>query len=139
VKTDEIAPVFGIYEPQIKDGCMNYLLAGVPAPTLWESDGTNLTNRKLRVTWRLIWEDTRYTNGVIPPEEATYFPSELQVDAVKPVPVTTDLLSAMTNESCPRSGEWAVMDDLAAKSVLTQGQKLPLHLGREVTWVWLRK
>jgi hypothetical protein len=68
-----------------------------------------------------------------------YFPPELQVEAVKPVPVTTDFLSAITNEPCPRSGEWAVMDDLAAKSVLTHGQKLPLHLGREVAWVWLRK
>ncbi|PWF55676.1 hypothetical protein C7C56_000615, partial [Massilia glaciei] len=26
--TGEMVTVFGIYEPQIKDGCMNYLLAG---------------------------------------------------------------------------------------------------------------
>lgn len=31
------------------------------------------------ITWKLIWEDQRYLDGVIPPEEAEYFP-----DAVTP-------------------------------------------------------
>ena len=35
VRTGNEVPVFGIYEPQIKDGCMNYLLAGTDAPTIW--------------------------------------------------------------------------------------------------------
>ncbi|MDQ5927036.1 MAG: Imm72 protein, partial [Pseudomonadota bacterium] len=26
------------------------------------------------ITWKLIWEDQRYLDGVIPPEEAEYFP-----------------------------------------------------------------
>jgi hypothetical protein len=38
IRTNEIAPAFGIYEPQIKDGCMNYLLGGVPAPTIWRRE-----------------------------------------------------------------------------------------------------
>lgn len=138
-RTGEIAPVFGIYEPQIKDGCMNYLLAGVPAPTIWENDGTYDTGRKLSVTWRLLWEDTRYVDGVIPKEEELYFPPERPVEAVKSATVAADLLAAATNELCPRSGEWAVMDDLDAKSVLTKGHKLPSHNGREVNWVWLKK
>ncbi|PWF48509.1 Imm71 family immunity protein, partial [Massilia glaciei] len=31
LRTGEMVTVFGIYEPQIKDGCMNYLLAGAEA------------------------------------------------------------------------------------------------------------
>lgn len=139
VRTGKIAPVFGIYEPQIKDGCMNYLLGGVPTPTMWETDGTNISSLKLPVIWRLIWEDTRYADGIIPEEEAQYFPQEPAIEPVKPRPLAEELLAASTNEKCPRSGEWAVMDDLNAKSFLTQGQKLPFHNGREVTWVWLGK
>lgn len=32
VRTCELVPCFGIFEPLVPDGCMNYLLAGVPAP-----------------------------------------------------------------------------------------------------------
>lgn len=64
-------PVFGVYEPQTKDGCMNYLCAGGPAPLLYAGDGTD---RILSVTWRLIWKDERYLDGQIPAEEAEYFP-----------------------------------------------------------------
>jgi hypothetical protein len=139
VRTGEIAPAFGIYEPQIKDGCMNYLLAGVPAPTIPENDGTYSTGRKLSVTWRLLWEDTRYIDGVIPREEELYFPPERPIEVAKSATVAPELLSAATNEICPRAGEWAVMDDLEEKSALIQGQKLPSHKGREVIWVWLHK
>ena len=141
VKTGENAPVFGIYEPQIPDGCMNYLLAGVPAPTMWESDGTYATDRKLSVIWRLIWEDTRYANGQIPPEESTYFPDdELSVVSTPAGQlIKDDLLSARSEESCPRSGEWAVMDELGAKLKLRKGEKIPRYQGRDADWVWLRK
>lgn len=74
VRTGDEVPAFGIYEPQIRDGCMNYLLGGTIAPTIWESDGTYATDNLLNVTWNLIWEDTRYLNGIIPAEELTYFP-----------------------------------------------------------------
>ena len=75
VRTGNPVPTFGIYEPQIKDGCMNYLLGGTTAPTIWESDGTYETENTLNVTWRLIWEDTRYIDGTIPAEERAYFPA----------------------------------------------------------------
>lgn len=73
VSTGDQVPVFGIYEPQIKDGCMNYLLGGTEAPTIWESDGNEATGNQQSVTWRLIWEDQRYVDGIIPAEENSYF------------------------------------------------------------------
>jgi len=69
--TKKNIPVSGIYEPQVKDGCMNYLLRDTAAPLLAHG------NRDPRsVHWRLVWEDTRYVDGIIPAEEALYFPTE---------------------------------------------------------------
>lgn len=138
VRSGEIAPVFGIYEPQVEDGCMNYLLGTIPAPSLWESDGTSFTGRKLPVTWRLIWEDTRYINSPVPEEETSYFPTEPLPALSQSKPAVQDLLSAFTNEICPASGEWAVMDDLQATSRFARGERVPSHKEREVFWVWLR-
>ncbi len=73
IKTGDTAPLFGIYEPQIKDGCMNYLLAGSQAPPMWETVGGAGTGNVIDVTWRLLWEDTRYRDGIVPAEEALYF------------------------------------------------------------------
>ena len=90
VKTNDEVPVFGIYEPQVKDGCMNYLLAGTPAPKLEITDGTYVVGRPISVTWRLIWEDTRYLDGVIPEEEALYFPPEAEMIQPAAMPMSSD-------------------------------------------------
>lgn len=74
IRSGAEVPVCGIYEPQIRDGCMNYLLGGTSAPTLWETDGVESTGNVLSVDWRLIWEDRRYQDGSIPAEERQYFP-----------------------------------------------------------------
>ncbi|GGB99073.1 Imm72 family immunity protein [Pseudoduganella buxea] len=73
IKTGDTVPLFGIYEPQIKDGCMNYLLAGSQAPPMWETAGGTGTGKVIDVTWRLLWEDTRYQDGNVPAEEKLYF------------------------------------------------------------------
>ena len=132
VKTGEEVPVFGVYEPQTKDGCMNYLLAGVPAPLLWDADGTS---RKFDVTWRLLWEDKRYLDGGIPAEESNYFPSETKVTKSAPLVVNDDVLSALSGTLCPKSGIWAVLDDLNGRLHIDKGDLLPQHNGRDVTWV----
>jgi hypothetical protein len=131
IKTGENIPVFGIYEPQVKDGCMNYLLQNTPAPTLAYERGSDQP-----VVWRLIWEDTRYLDGVIPDEEALYFPHE--VETVKPtvISVSSDIQpSAPTGALCPQSGNWVVLDDIHGKQTFQKGERLPQHQGRDVTWL----
>jgi hypothetical protein len=76
IKTGHTVPVFGIYEPQVRDGCMNYLLQDTPAPLL--------RGYPRDVTWKLLWEDTRYTDGRIPAEERDYFGSEWAQTAARP-------------------------------------------------------
>jgi hypothetical protein len=129
VRTGEDVPVFGIYEPQIKDGCMNYLHGGTKARPYDMA-------QKRPVTWKLIWEDTRYLDGHIPSEEAQYFPP--QAKPIEPMPafVGADLISASTGQTCPKDGNWAVMNDLQGKASFKKGEKMPQHQGRDVVWVW---
>ena len=107
---DEVL-VSGIYEPQIKDGCMNYLLGGTPAPTLWENDVVESTGNVLSVNWRLIWEDRRYQDGTIPAEERQYFPLAA-VSAAPTLAPAEDLISARSDESCLQTGDGVDSDPL---------------------------
>lgn len=131
VRTGEPAPVFGIYEPQVKDGCMNYLLGGVAAPTYVMGSYEDIRS----VTWRLIWEDTRYLDGHVSSEEDQYFPAQATAKPAETY-AASDLLSANSGQTCPKAGNWAVMNDLQGKVTLNKGDKMPQHLGGDVTWVW---
>jgi Immunity protein 72 len=142
VQTGEPCPVSGIYEPQVRDGLMTYMLEGQEAyrygePCLAPGAGSP-------VTWRLIWEDTRYTDGVIPDEEQDYYPAleipdfttwvslgEVIDDAPRNVTVT-----ARSGEIASYTGTWSVMDDLGGSVRWRKGEVLPLHNGRSVEWVF---
>lgn len=129
IRTGETVPVFGIYEPQVKDGCMNYLLGGIPAPTLRTDSGDNLS-----VIWRLLWEDTRYQDGEIPSEESQYFSLENK-SAEQTTSATNNLISIPTGKICPKTGTWAVMDNLNGSLIIKQGETMPQYDGRDVIWV----
>ncbi|QRR08591.1 hypothetical protein FPJ27_19785 [Burkholderia sp. MS455] len=92
IKTGQKVPCDGIWEPvaveQSKwlgivpigkrsfrnDGCFNYFIRGIRAPNLRD----DVTGLFIRTRWRLLWEDRRYTDGVIP-DESQYFLESLQV------------------------------------------------------------
>lgn len=135
IRTGQEVPVFGIYEPQLKDGCMNYLLGGIPAPEYEPTDGTYATTQH-PVTWRLIWEDTRYLDGHVSSEEDFYFPASNQAVTPTAAAASDDLLFAATGQKCPKDGNWAVMNDLQGKINLKKGDKMPQYQGRDVAWVW---
>jgi hypothetical protein len=95
-----------------------------------------LSGDNKRVTWKLIWEDTRYLNGEIPAEELLYFPPEPKNDQLQQNVPVNDLLSAATGQPCPKDGHWSVMDDLHGKLELHKGDLMPKHNGRDVVWVY---
>jgi hypothetical protein len=93
VPTGQVVPHYGIWEPvqvpatEIEalptarpaspphnrplDGCMNYLHAGSPAPTIaFEGDGQRREGRP--TTWRLLWRDDRYGSNAVPLHEISY-------------------------------------------------------------------
>ncbi|MDY7578245.1 Imm72 family immunity protein [Herbaspirillum sp. RTI4] len=138
IRTKETVPVSGIYEPQMKDGCMNYLHAGTSAPTMELTDGTYVKGAPIAVTWKLLWQDTRYLDGVIPAEEAQYFPPKKEVveRVSAPIPYRNDP-ELKTGKLCSRTGHWIVLGDYLHKVWFVEGDVLPQAKGRDVTWLWV--
>ena len=52
--------------------------------------------------WRLLWRDTRYEDGRIPPEEADY----LVYREEDPKSMPAERLRRLAGETCPRGGWW---------------------------------
>lgn len=126
IKTGDPVPCDGIWEPVkiqynhkllvIKTdisgfknlGAYNYFIRGMNAPlqiyydVLIESDKEMvITDDPIRyrdVHWRLVWEDTRYCDGIIP-DESEYF---LDDEPGKRI-------SCQSGERCPHSGHWATI------------------------------
>jgi hypothetical protein len=163
VKTGESVPFYGIWEPVTVDlssgfagmfkrplvpadgkfeieGCMNYLHAGSPAPTIaLENDNSRGEGRP--TVWRLLWPDERYVDGGMPEEEKDYvfhvedYVAALQNEDLSAEPVL-GLLMANSGEVALKSGRWTVKDDLSGHIQVQAGQVLPPYRGREVQWVW---
>lgn len=143
VQTGQPCPVFGIYEPLVKDGLMAYMCAGQEAYRYGEpcfAPGSGTT-----VTWKLIWEDTRYLDGVIPDEERDYYPASntppdfsalVGEELINPKVPLDQIASARSGQPAQYTGTWAAMDDLGGRIFWKKGEKLPLHNGREVEWVF---
>lgn len=142
VRTGEPCPVFGIYEAQVKDGLMVYMCAGAEAYRYGEPRGYPGGGQP--ITWRLIWEDQRYVDGVIPPEEADYYPEALTPpDFLRFVGEdlendwnSSQLLVAHTGEPAPLTGRWAARDDLSGRVFWRKGDPLPMNKGQDVDWVY---
>ena len=138
VRTGESLPCFGIYEPQVVDGCLNYLLEGVPAPQALLIDDVDGEFAMRSVTWKLIWEDRRYLDGTIPAEERIYFPP-VSAPSATPTAAGDGITSGQTNEIVSISGMWAVADNISAREHFTLGDRLPQFGGRDVVWVWVSR
>lgn len=142
VRTGEPCPVFGIYEAQVKDGLMVYMCAGAEAYRYGEPRWTPGGGQP--ITWRLIWEDDRYLDGTIPPEEADYYLEELSPpdfsrfvgeeleDDWRP----DELIVLRTGEPATRTGRWAARDDLGGRIYWRKGDALPVNKGQSTEWVY---
>ena len=140
IKTGDMVPCDGIWEPGYlsfdykwkvipvgvreftNKGCFNYLLRGSRAPLIDDIDSTEI--KSIKVEWRLIWEDTRYCDGIIP-DESEYF---LEEDPGKRI-------TCKSGEACPHSGRWATLAggqqqfaQVAAGSVMPQAAQYQREL-----------
>ncbi|WP_374319188.1 Imm72 family immunity protein [Aquabacterium sp.] len=142
VRTGESCPVFGIYEAQVKDGLMVYMCAGEGAYRYGEPRAYSGGGQP--ITWRLIWEDQRYVDGVMPPEEADYYPETLTPpdfshfvgEDLENDWNSNQLLVAHTGEPAPLTGRWAARDDLRGTVYWRKGDPLPHNQGQDVDWVY---
>jgi hypothetical protein len=136
VSSGETIPVTGIWEPWSLDPklgvrCPNYFLVGDTA-SQYQFEGTETLED---VRWRLIWKDTRYSNGGIPDEEADYFASEQHgVAGVR-------FQLARPGTTCPESGDW-YSPQLRIRQRVEHGARMPgpdiSHSGADVLWcLWI--
>lgn len=99
-----IRSLFTPIEPRdLRKGCMNYLVSGSVAPPYQKNSGVPI----MPVRWRLIWEDTRYKDGVIPAEEAEYLAPAQQASSSRQ---DINALRAKAGDLCPRAGIWKSID-----------------------------
>ncbi len=119
IKSDDKVPCDGIWEPvaieQSKllgvvpvgnrslrnNGCFNYFVRDIRAPNVRDDD----TGAIVKTHWRLLWEDKRYADGIIP-DESQYFlepPSSPQPSRDTAAPVRT-------GDICPVSGVWRTQE-----------------------------
>jgi hypothetical protein len=135
VRTGQPAPCFGIYEPLVEDGCMNYLLEGAPAP--------KAVNRGAIIrpaAWRLIWEDTRYLDGKIPEEENAYFRPTEAKNAPPAIDVDHEpIVSLQSGQRTSKPGFWVVAHRLNIRQKFELGETLPQLDGLDVEWLWVSK
>jgi len=142
VQTGEPCPVFGIYEPQVRDGMMAYMCQGQEAYRYGTPCYMPLAG--VTVTWKLVWEDTRYRDGVIPAEEKDYFPEDnTPPDFSRLVGAelandrrSDQLVVQRSGEPAKYAGTWAAQDNLHRRVFWPQGDPLPLHEGKPVDWVY---
>jgi Immunity protein 72 len=142
VQTGEPCPVFGIYEPQVRDGMMAYMCQGQEAYRYGEP--CSAPRAGAAVAWKLIWEDRRYRDGAIPDEEKHYFPEDnTPPDFTRLVGVelandwrSDQLVVQRSGESARYTGTWVAQDDLHGRVFWRQGDPLPPHKGMSVDWVY---
>jgi hypothetical protein len=123
IQSGQTVPIDGIWEPvkvrqgrllgiipigekaTENNGCFNYFVKETKAPRI-TGEYNEATSRTERVSahWRLLWEDTRYKDGIVP-DESEYF---LEPKASPQIPATSDPGEVRTGEFCPLSGLWAV-------------------------------
>lgn len=160
IKTGDICPAYGIWEPakvpmskgfiglfkqpQVPadhefelDGCMNYLHQGSAAPTIaFEGDGRRREGRP--TVWRLIWRDDRYLDGTLPAEESQYRFFEPKSEPTPP-PAPSEgptVLMRISGEVAPEGGVWACESNLHWRITVKKGDTFPIRAdGWSVGWI----
>ncbi|WP_322058006.1 Imm72 family immunity protein [Paraburkholderia sp. J63] len=159
IRSGEEVPCDGIWEPMqaesasLRDaqamrnaGCFNYFVAQIRAPnlSLIDEEDDNWDLVPVPTHWRLLWEDTRYRDGIVP-DESAYF---LAPRRDSQLPDAAFVQPVRTSELCPVSGEWRT-DEFGGKTVrVEEGQVMPDMLVTDnlgdrmvhwVTWVLVRE
>jgi hypothetical protein len=163
IRTGDNVPVDGIWEPVTitrekalgfiplgavnseNAGCFNYLVQETRAPRMVGPFDQNRNRaEEIDVSWRLIWKDDRYADGLIP-DESEYWLSPLEhAQQLEPKPVVA---TARTGDVCPVSGQWQAMEHPERRVHIIRGSVMPELMIRDwsntekvhyVEWTLLR-
>ena len=124
VDSEPLAPVVSPRREHI--GCMNYLLANTTAPLYQNAE----LDKPMPVTWRLIWKDERYLDGVIPSEESEYL-----APAAAPA-AEIARLGCEAGRPCPREGFWFTPARPNSRRAFQHGEVMPDVGGTYGSTIW---
>ena len=132
IKQDKVLGIISVGKKTISNnGCFNYFVRETKAPKL-RGDYNKVTSRydNISTHWRLLWEDTRYKDGIIP-DESEYF-LEAKPTVVSPDLTTTPPADVRTGELCPASGLWAAKGYNSPPIQILEGRVMPDLMVRQV-------
>jgi hypothetical protein len=78
------------------------------------------------VRWRLIWEDTRYADGRVPPEEAEYLIYRDPAQAAAGGAAPGARLRCEGGQPCPQSGLWTTPSGGGVRRRFERGEAMPV-------------
>lgn len=160
IQSGQTVPVDGIWEPvkihqdrllgiiplggkEVENnGCFNYLVSETQAPRITEYNEAASRAEQVSTHWKLLWEDTRYKDGIVADESEYFLASD--VVAQRPSVANDYVKEVRTGEACPVSGLWAATEHEAAPIRVVAGAVMPDlmirdNLGeRKVHWVTWR-
>ncbi|MFC3531088.1 Imm72 family immunity protein [Vogesella facilis] len=139
VESGECIPNDGIWElvlPHRAPGetdCLNYFVKGAVAPWIkdfekFSQDPNPGKQYVLPATWRLVWEDTRYLDGVIPDESFYFNPVITPQEPVAAQGMAPPIPSSGRCEAghpCPQAGTWWTPAKPDGRRAFAQGERMP--------------
>lgn len=109
---------------------LNYFVKGAQAPWIDvfnEADGPGQQTTQA-TSWRLIWEDTRYRDGMIPDESEYLKDYSAEPEPVIPsVPATVEPQTGRVgaNQPCPQAGYWWTPAKENSRHYFDRGEAMP--------------
>lgn len=139
---------FGIVPLGVKktenNGCFNYLVADGKAPYIDEWNEARARAERVGTYWRLLWEDVRYKDDVIP-DESEYFLERKERSKGAEQEQPAGEIEVRTGDVCPVTGTWEAKDFHAHRLEMLKGKVMPDVLAsapgsgeRRVHWVTWR-
>lgn len=146
ISTGDEVPVDGIWEPVAASrerllglipvgqdkyhgsGCFNYFVNGTSAPRIQSYNETTRRVDAVTTSWRLLWADDRYTDGLVS-DESEYF---LVAERISENDTTPDPGELMTGSICPVSGLWEPIGYKNPPAHLAAGTVMPNLSVRDV-------
>ena len=115
---------------------LSYFVVGSVTP--WCSDSLKGPGAALPGMWRLVWEDTRYQDGVIPDESEYLAEAIAEVYADKSAPAIHPT-RAEANQPCPNTGYWYTPAKAHSRALFKRGEVMPDFPGSSygaTIWYW---
>lgn len=148
IESGESIPVDGIWElalpeqPAGKTDRLNYFLKKTVAPWVNDPSKGYVPGKQfvLPVTWRLVWEDTRYQDGKIP-DELEYLSPTLDEPESATATLPDEALTGRVegNRPCPRTGFWYTPAKQDSRQRFEKNQNMPVfsesNYGATI-WYW---